>query len=338
MKKVTLLLCVLAFFLPSLGQANDSDDIYQAIQRGKWREAEGRLTQLKDVNSDGDLLFLSGLLERSADRAAKFLERALDRSVAVKYQEEIYFRLAHYYLQMDKLSRVSDLTNEYRTRFEKGKYRVSMARFRILAEEMNGDRKAALGLNERYLKQFSKGEAAEWGKVDLARILLGSRGDQTGVDEFLDLSSGRSSIAVPQAMVVLGQYHLDREEIEDAMRCYELLREEYPSAIGLDHLARQLGQSDRGQAQASRTKTERVVPAAEKYAIQAGAFSSEKYAKEQVERLKRERLVTRIEKKVVDERTLWIVLVGEYKDMRGADEARQKLQKRYGETYEVVPY
>ncbi len=336
--KVTLLLCALACFLPSIGQANDSDDIYQAIQRGKWREAEARLSRVKDINSDGDLLFLSGLLERSADRAARFFERALDRSVAVKYQEEIYFRLAHYYLQLDKIPRVSDLTNEYRTRFEKGKYRVAMARIRILAEEMNGDRKAALGLNERYLKQFSKGEAAEWGKVDLARILLGSRGDQTGVDEFLELSSGRSAVAVPQAMIVLGQYHLEKEEIEDAIRCYELLREEYPSAIGLDHLARQLGQSDLGQANATKSKSERVVPAAEKYAIQAGAFSSEKYAKEQVERLKRERLVTRVEKKVVEGKTLWIVLVGDYKDLRTADEARLKLQKRYGETYEVVPY
>lgn len=336
--KATLLICALALFLPSFGQASDSDDIYQAIQRGKWREAEDRLSQLKDVNSDGNLLFLSGLLERSADRAAKFLERALDRSVAVKYQEEIYFRLAHYYLQMDKMSRVSDITNEYRTRFEKGKYRVAMARIRILAEELNGDRNAALGLNERYLKQFSKGEAAEWGKVDLARILLGARGDQTGVDEFLDLYSGRSAIAVPQAMVVLGQYHLEKGEVEDAMRCYELLREEYPSAIGLDHLALQLGQSDRGQVTASKTKAERVVASADKYAIQAGAFSSETFAKEQIERLKRERLVTRVERKVVEGKTLWVVLVGDYKDLRSADEARLKLQKRYGETYEVVPY
>ncbi|MBK7141094.1 MAG: SPOR domain-containing protein [bacterium] len=336
--KIIVLAVALALVLPAAGRADDIDEIYQAIQKGRWRAAADRLAEMKDVNSNGNLLFLHGLLERSGDRAAKFFETALTRSVSVKFQEEIYIRLAQYYLQMDNLGRVSEITNEYRTRFEKGKHRVAMARIRILAEEMNGDRTAALGLNERYMKANSRGESADWGKMDLARILLGSRGDETGVEKLRDLSASSSEIAVPQAMAILGEYHMEKGEIEEAMRCYELLREEYPSAIGLDLLARQLGQSARPKMTiTTQSAKPKPLPKAEKYAIQAGAFSSQKFANEQVDRLRRERLPTKVEKKESDGRTLWVVYIGEYKDLRAAEEARQKLQKRYGETYEVVP-
>lgn len=339
--KTLLLMVALALTLPVAGRADEIDDIYQSIQRGKWRAAADRLAEMKEVNSNGSLLFLHGLLERSGDRAAQFFETALERSVAVKYQEEIYFRLTQYYLQKDNLAKVSLLANEYRTRFEKGKYRAAMARYRILAEEMNGDHRTAFSLNEQYLKNNGKGEWADWGKIDRARILLGSNGDQDGVDLFRQLSMGSSAIAVPQAMVLLGQYHVEKRETENAMRCYELLKEEYPSAIGLDDLANRLGKPSlpvkAEKSPKTSSRTEQIAPSAKGYTIQVGAFSTEKIAKEQIERLRKERLATRIEKKESDGRTLWVVFIGQYKDSREADQARLKLQKRYGETYEVVP-
>jgi hypothetical protein len=333
------LILALALFLPACAFGGDIDDIHQLIEHGRWRAASDRLSEMGDIRSNGSLLFLQGLLERSADRAAHFFETALERGVAVKYQEEIYFRLTQYYLQKNSLSKVSDLTTDYRTRWEKGKYRTEMARMRILAQELTGDRSTAFDLTERYLKSFTKGDGSQWGKVDKARILLGERGDNNGIEQFAELAAGRSDIAVPQALFLLGMYYSERGDIDAAARFYDLLREEYPNAIGLDLLARNLGDHARLSATKRMAESNETQPAAHAgyYSIQVGAFSTERIAKDQVERLRRERLNADIENRQVDGRALWVVYLGRYQDEREAGKVKEKLEKRYGESYEVVP-
>lgn len=333
------LILALALILPACAFGGDIDDIHQLIEHGRWRAASDRLSDMGDIRSNGSLLFLQGLLERSADRAAHFFETALERGVAVKYQEEIYFRLTQYYLQKNNLSKVSDLTTEYRTRWEKGKYRAAMARMRILSQELTGDRSTAFDLTERYLKSFSKGDAAQWGQVDRARVLLGERGDNNGIEQFEELAAGRSDIAVPQALFLLGIYYSERADLEAAARYYDLLREEYPNAVGLDLLARNLGDHARLSATKRTVESDEKQPATHVayYSIQVGAFSTERIAKEQVERLRRERLAADIDKRQIDGRTLWVVYLGRYQDEREAGKVKEKLEKRYGESYEVVP-
>ncbi len=333
------LFLLLVTFLPLAAFADEIDDIHQLIERGKWREASDRLADLGDIRSNGSALFLQGMLERRADRAANYFETALERRVAVKYQEEIYFRLAQYYLQKNALNKVADLTTEYRARWEKGKYRAEMARMRNLSQELTGDRSTAFDLTERYLKTFSKGDASHWGKIDHARILMGGRGDRNGLEEFAELGAGRSDIAVPQSQFILGMYFSERGDLETAARYYALLREEYPNAVGLDLLSRNLGEHARlGSSKSGRSSSqENPTTHVAYYAIQVGAFSTEKIAREQIERLRRERLPTAIEKREVEGRTLWVVLLGNYQDPREANKVKEKLEKQYGESYEVVP-
>lgn len=168
MGRLILKLSVVLFLASSL----NASEIYEYIQNGQLDQAREKLSAVATASTrDGNALFYQGLLETSADKAARLFETALESNVDVKYQEVIYFRLAQCYLVTGKTKQLSRILAEYTARWEKGEYRAEMARLSILLDELQGDRESALRQCDRYLIDFSQGDNEQAGLIDKARLL-----------------------------------------------------------------------------------------------------------------------------------------------------------------------
>jgi len=163
---------ILVLFLAVLTGELPAADIYTLIKEGRLNEASDSLSaQSSAALRDGRLLFLRGLLEENADESARLMEAALQASVPVRYQEEIYYRLAQYYLIKLDCRQLSRLVNEYRARWETGRYQGEMMRFSVLVDQLTNDFESALRQIDHYLLRYTTGDKAQHGKIDKARVL-----------------------------------------------------------------------------------------------------------------------------------------------------------------------
>lgn len=327
----SILLCVTA------GRAEPVDDLHDMIQSGKWDQAADELAHRNDLGQ-GDRLFLQGLVERDGDRAARHLRAALNEGVDRKFQEEIYFRLVCYNILAGDYDLALDLAHEYRSTWERGKYRSEIERMTILAQELTEDYQTAVANNDRFLERHQTGSPEAWGWVDRARLQLAQGKVSDGLGTFERLSQTRSDIAVPQSMYILALDALEGDRTDDASRYYGLLSEEYPDAIGNDLLARRLARIRETSPDERPRVWLRAIEGKppQHYAVQVGAFSRRELAQQQAERLEREELAITIERKEIDGRSLHVVYLGNFVNPKVAEHARQLLEDRYGEDYKVV--
>ena len=325
---------VIALLMITIGISDvRSENIYSLIMEGRVQEAEDSLSRMTTAATrDGDVLFFRSLLEPDAEASARMMEAALKSSVSFSYRQEIYYRLAQYYLITANYSRLSEIVNEYRIRWESGRYEREMIRFSVFIDELSGDYESALRQADRYQVRFSDGEAAQWGRLDRARILKAD-GREIGSQKLLrELSREKDGLGVPQSLYLLTLDAVERKRTEDAVFYYNLLREGYPLAIGLDALIDRIGSISGGYEQSN---------AAEKltgtyYSIKVGVFSSRSNARKQGDLFKGYDRKIDYGEKNISGKKYHVVYVGRFSSYSEAYDFKTSLEATHGEVYQVV--
>lgn len=310
-----------------------ADNIYSLIVNGNLKQASDSLSSASTASlRDGNRLFYLSLLESSADKSAQLMEAALNAAVAAAYREEIYFRLANYYFLKGDLKKLERIVNDYRALWEVGQYRGQMLRFSILVDQMAQAYESAVRQTDRYLLEYAEGDPAQWGIIDKARVMTNYQ-KRIGADKLLrKLSREKSGPGVPQALYMLARRAVENKRTDDAVFYYNILREGYPSAIGLDALVDNMATMlppDTGDAAAEKlTGTY--------YSIQVGVFSQRDNAKQQAKIFSKYDQKVDIETKTISNVEYRVVYVGRFQNYDAAFKFKKMLEASHNEVFQVV--
>ncbi|MDH4156542.1 MAG: SPOR domain-containing protein [candidate division Zixibacteria bacterium] len=309
------------------------DDIYVLIQEGRLQEARDSLSRLSTASlRDGNVLFFRSLLERDAVKSARSMEAALKASVDPVYQEETYYRLAQYYFVRGDYTHLSEIVSEYRTLWEDGQYAPQMRRFSIAVDEELKAYESAIRQIDRFLLSHTDDTRRQWGLIDKARIMLAFDKRIGAVELLRSLSREKSGPGVAQALYLLGRDAISRKRTDDAVFYYNILREGYRSAVGLDALAEMM--ADMAAADSRDDSAEKLTGTY--YTVQVGVFSQNDNAKKQAEIFRGYEKKIDIQDKTIAGKTYRVVYVGRFQNYDEAHDFKNLLEANHHETYQVV--
>jgi hypothetical protein len=260
------------------------------------------------------------------------METALESSVSVRYHEEIIFRLVQYYFMQRDFRKLTPLLAEYRLQYEDGKYREAVARMSILVDEEEGALESALRQCDRFLLDQSEDDAGQWGLIDKARLMT-ANGKRIGADETLRrLSRKKDGVGVPVSLYLLGRDAIDRDRPDDAIFYYNIFREAYPNAVGLDELLVGLGE----MTERSRHDHQAEELTGTFYSVKVGVFSEAGNAKRQANKFKAYDKKVEIKTKKISGQNYRVVYVGRFRDYEEAVRFKLQLEANHNEAFQVV--
>ncbi len=322
------------FILFSLIQpVTNAKDLFSLIKNGNLREAQDSLSRYSSAGSrDGRIVFCQALIETNGKSSARALEAALNASVPVRYQEEIYLRLAEIYLLEQNHRRLTELVAEYSARWEDGRYYARMLRISALLNEQNSEIDVAIRKSDRLIVRSDNTESGQQAKLDKARLMLASRRKRGSEVVLRDLSRSKSDIVVPQSLYLLGCQSARTKKIDDAVFYYNLLREGYPDAVGLDSIVDLLS----GMSSSSTMDNRADDITGTYYSIQVGVFSSRSNAKKQSNIFKAYKKKRDIGSKTISGKKYHVVYIGKFGTFEEAKAFKLTLEKTHAEAYQVV--
>ncbi len=324
---------IVTFLLIALSAPTSADNIYSLIVKGRLAEAADSLSDVSTASTrDGNKLYYLSMIESDAERSAQLMEAALNASVAAVYRQAIYYRLAQYYLLKPDYNRVSRLVNEYLMFWEAGKYRGEMLRLSVLLDERQKEFDTALRQIDRYLLEYNRGDVGQWGLVDKARVMKSFNKNIGSNKQLKKLSRESSGPGVPQSLYMLAEDAIDRKRLDDAIFYFNLLREAYPTAVGLDPLMERM-EGVSASYQSDNTAEKRTGTF---YSIQVGVFSVKANAGKQADKFKQYDKKVDIKSKKISGKTYRVVYVGRFSDYASASAFKDKLERNHNEVFQVV--
>ena len=260
------------------------------------------------------------------------MEAALKAAVDPAYQEEIYYLLAQYYFVTGDHGRLAEIVNEHRTLWEDGQYASQMRRFSIAVDQELKAHESAIRQIDRFLLSHSDDTWRQWGLIDKARIMLAFNKRIGAVELLRSLSREKSGPGVAQALYLLGRDAVRRKRTDDAVFYYNILREGYRSAVGLDALADML--ADITAADSRDDSAEKLTGTY--YTVQVGVFSQKSNAKNQADIFRGYDKKVDIQNKKIAGKTYRVVYVGRFQNYSDAQNFKNLLEANHHETYQVV--
>ena len=330
MKKLLILLVCASLALAAPASA---ESIYSMIRSGKLQEAADSLSSSSTASlRDGNRLFYLSLLEPDGARSAQLMEASLQASVAPIFREEIYFRLAQYYFAVGNVDRLAQAVREYRSKWENGRYLGEILRYSVYVDQNSGAFEAAVRQADRYLLMFTEGDASQLGVIDKARVMMSFK-KRVGSDKLLrKLAREKKGIGVPQALYLLALEAVRNKRTDDAVFYYNLLREGYPSAVGLDALIdRMMDVPTSGSADDEAARLTGTF-----YSIQVGVFSEKKNADRQADIFETYGKKVEVKTKTISKVKYRVVYVGRFQSYDDAVAFKKRLESNHDEVYQVV--
>ncbi len=326
---VILSLAALVALSPTVG----AESLYSLILDGKLEAARDSLQQLSTAAlRDGDQLFYQALLASDADQAARLFSAALNAGVSPYYLEKIYYRLAQYHFMKGNYKHLGEHIQQYRARWENGRYTDQMLRYLSVVDEKEGAYESSIRQLDRYLTYFTDKEHRQWAELDKARVMNRYSKGIAAAELLRKLNKERSGPCVPPALYMLSMQAVGDGNTDMAIFYHSLLRESYPTAIGLDPLVDMIS----GVATYERIDTEAAKRTGTIYSIQVGAFSNKANARKMEARFRTVDFGTEIRSKDVAGQNYYVVYVGRFDSYEDAHAAKRSLESTHKEVFQVV--
>lgn len=310
-----------------------ADDTYSLILQGRLEEAAEALSEVSTAAlRDGNTLFFQSLLETDAAKSASLMEAALRTPIDTKYREEIYLRLIQYYFLVGDRNQLQKLIVDYRVLWEDGRFGDQIQRFSIAIDQNNEKYKSTLHQIDSYLLRYTNHDQQQLGDIDKAHLML-THGKQIGANKLLKkLSRQRNGPGVPQALYQLTVNAIDQHQVDDAVFYYNLLREGFPSSVGLNALINRLAELSTDDVQ----NVEADKLTGTYYSVQVGVFSISSNAKRQADLFKQYRYNVEIKFKTISGVKYHVVYVGQFENFNAAAAFKRMLEANHHEVFQVV--
>ena len=328
------LFLVIFLFIFTLGICSVSaESIYSLIQNGNLDEARDSLSHRSSaVNRNGNDLYFLSLLEESADKSAQLMEAAMRASVSPIYLQDIYYRLAHYYLLKEDFRMLQSTVNDYLVKWENGRYRSEMFRFKVYFEENKKNYNSAIKEIDRYLLEYPKGDDNQFGMIDKARIMNRFEKPVAANKLLKELSREKKGPGVPLALYALAENAIRDKRTDDAVFYYNINRDGFPHSVGLDATIDKL--SDMSTAGDRDNKAEKYTGTF--YSVQVGVFSTNENAQRFSQSFKTYNKQIDIKTKTISDKKYYVVFVGKFTTYNSAFTFKETLESKHNEAFQVI--
>lgn len=308
-------------------------DIYSLIVGGELEQAREELSKLSTAQKrDGNYLFYLSLIEPNAEKAVELMEAAQHAGVAAIYRDDINNRMTQYYLLNKDYKKAGPIVIDYLTQFETGRFRPDFFRYSVFIDEKDNRYESAIRQIDRYLLHYSSKDEEQLGLVDKARLMMSFDKMIAARDILKKLAREKSGVGVPLALYLLNFDAAKRNSADDAVFYYNLFREAFPSAVGLDAIL------DRISGLGSNSQREKTADARTGtfYSVQVGVFASEENAKKLAKEFERYGQKVDIRFKTISDRTYHVVYVGRFNSYEDAAAFEKTLESDHNDVYQVV--
>lgn len=309
-----------------------ADTIMEKIEKGHLGEARDMIGQESSAAvRDGDLLFYQGLLESDGEESLRFLETAVRTGMAPENLERATYLTAQYYLADGNNEKAISTARAYLQRWENGRYRRQILRLASVAYEREAQVDNCHRLSNN-LFQENRGEMyGALAEIDMARRLYLGKDYIEAQNICRRLTNSSYAEAAAPAMFMLSKYSIEQNRTDDAILYYNLMRERFDNAIGIDNLVDRFANlSNYG----SDSNAERITGSV--YSIQVGVFSSKGNAKNFANDMKKYGEKVEIDEKEISGRRYHVVYVGKFLNTQEALAFKTRLENAEGEAFQIV--
>lgn len=320
------------FFVLFLFGGAGASEILRLIKAGQLDKARSMISEsVTAVRRDGNLLFYQALLEPDGGKSYQFLEASFKADLSPLYMEDYVYQMALYFLAEANYDKLASTSETYLQHWENGAYRTEILRLGAFAyKKLENVDKAAL-----FLKRVAReNDGKLYGNLaNLAKAYqLYSEKKYINAQKICrKLRTVEYDEAVVPALYMLSFYSLEQRRTDDAILYYNILRERFPKAVGLDDLVDMFGnlqQKPTGRSAEEITGT--------KYSVQAGVFSIKKNANKMADRLKAYGQKVEIKRKKISDKNYYVVYVGRFTSMDEAMAFKNSLEQSENEAFHVV--
>ncbi len=324
----------LIFFMTALllySGAAASEKALKMIETGDLEQARREVGQLATAATrDGSVLYCQALLESDGYASAKFLDAAFKAGMAPQWLEDNVRRKVLYYLADKDYTNLASSALGYLQHWENGQYRPMMLRLYALAADKIGQKAAADRHLELLIRENENRAWGDIGRLDKARRQYEAKEYSGAQNICRSLTKSKHDVAVAPAMYLLSYYSFRQKRIDDAILYYNLLKESYPDAVGLDDLVS--GFSDLKVSGGS--DAEKITGTF--YSIQVGVYSIRDNARDTKKRMEKYGQAVDILEKTISGKKYYVVYVGKFGSSDEAIAFRARLETQENEAFQVI--
>lgn len=325
---------LLIFFITALllsSGAVASEKVLKLIEQGELEKARMEIGRLATAATrDGSVLYCQALLESDGYASAKFLDAAFKAGMTPEWLEDNVRRKALYYLADKDYVNLASSALGYLQYWENGRYRPLMLRLYALAADKTGQKEAA----DRHIALLTRENENELdgdiGRLEKARRQYGAEDYTAAQKSCRALIKSKYDEVVAPALYLLSTYSFRQKRIDDAILYYNLLKESYPDAVGLDDLVSgfsDLKVSGGGEA-------EKITGTF--YSVQVGVFSVRDNARDMKKRMEKYGQPLDIQEKNISNKKYYVVYVGKFGSSDDAIAFKARLETQENEAFQVV--
>lgn len=307
-------------------------DVIELIRTGQIEAARKEIARSETaVRRDGDLLYYRALIETEGAQSYQFLEAAGRAELAPEFREDNIYRMALYAQAAGDYEKLAGIAEDYLHRWERGKYRREILRLAAMANQALGQAEKADLYRRRIMRENEGLKYENLGLIDEAfRLYLDKKYIEAQRICRRLRRCGDDEIVVP-ALYMLSRYALEQKRVDDAILYYNLLKEGYPEAIGLDDLVEEFGQVKKSTED---SRAEQITGTV--YSVQVGVFSVKDNARTMARRMEAYGEDVEISEKNVSDKMYYVVYVGRFTSTDKAMAFKIKLEQNENEAFHVV--
>ncbi len=307
-------------------------DLINLIHQGNLEEARAMMDRnTTAARRDGQLLFGQALLEPSGDKSLQLLETAQQTGVPVSDAEDLLYQKCMYFLAAGSPEKVIEITVDYLQRWENGHYRKEILRLQAWAYEAMKDYPAASRINDILSREDANGQSGLDARLIQANALIQQKKSVEALKGLKKLIKSQDGDIAASALYLLCLSNLDQRKSDDALFYYNLLKEEFPEAVGLDDLTDRLSQVETAGGDESAEKITGTT-----YSVQVGTFSVKENAGKMAERMKKYSKSVKMIEKTISGKIYYVVIVGKFLSSEKAMTFKAQLETSENETFQVI--
>ncbi len=309
--------------------ASPIDDM---IKKGRIEEARQEIARLSTASlRDGNLLHFQALIEEDGESSFQFLEAAIGAGLSPEFLEENTFMMALFYMVEGYYKKLETTASAYLQWWENGRYRSDMLRLDAFANLRNDKKELANRLLGNLINENEGTATGAIGLLDRAAVLYDKEAYIQAQNICRRLANTRFDNVIAPALYMLSYYAIEQNRIDDAILYYNLLKEGYPHAIGLDDLVDKFtGIESKNKNQTAEEITGTF------YSVQVGVFSVRDNAKTLSRSMKKYGKKVEVKEKKISEKNYFVVYVGRFKSTDDAIAFKTILEKSENEAFQVV--
>ena len=309
-----------------------AEDLMKLIGEGRLDEVRRNIAGLSSAaRRDGTLLYAQALLESDGFYSLQFLQAAAEAALPPALAQEEFYLSTLYFLAAGRYGELADSAEVYLRRWENGKYRGVMLRMTALARSKMNQQDKSDRWYGLIIKEDPNGLYGGLARLDKFRFLF----QQKKYDEARKVSRKLSGlkfeeVAVP-ALYLGSLTALEQSRIDDAIFEYNLLKEQYSRAIGMEDLEDRFSNI---RETADDQRAEKITGTI--YSVQVGVFSVRANAETMVKRMKSYGQSVETSEKIISGKKYFVVYVGRFTSSEKAMALKARLETAEKESFQVV--